>query len=93
MGFIHNVPQTDVREDSKAYIIVSTMEPEQVEFTVTTYFDGGYTFLLNPLALRETGDYYRVATVHDNTDITITCVDEGGDTIESDSVSLSGVQG
>ena len=53
----------------------------------------GYTFLLNPLALRETGDYYRVATVHDNTNVTITCVDEGGDTIESDSVSLSGVQG
>ena len=40
----------------------------------------GYTFLLNPLAIRESGDYYRVATVHDNTDITITCVDEGGST-------------
>ena len=40
----------------------------------------GYTFLLNPLAFRESGDYYRVATVHDNTDITITCVDEGGST-------------
>ena len=40
----------------------------------------GYTFLLNPLAVRESGDYYRVATVHDNTDITITCVDEGGST-------------
>ena len=43
----------------------------------------GYTFLLNPLALRETGDYYRVATVYDNTDVTITCVDEGGDTVET----------
>ena len=40
----------------------------------------GYTFLLNPLAFRESGDYYRVATVHDNTDVTITCVDEGGNT-------------
>ena len=43
----------------------------------------GYTFLLNPLAERETGDYYRVATVHDNTDVTITCVDEGGNTVET----------
>ena len=40
----------------------------------------GYTFLLNPLALRESGDYYRVATVYDNTNVTITCVDEGGNT-------------
>ena len=40
----------------------------------------GYTFLLNPLAFRESGDYYRVATVHVNTDVTITCVDEGGST-------------
>ena len=43
----------------------------------------GYTFLLNPLAQRETGDYYRVATVYDNTKVTITCVDEGGDTVET----------
>ena len=43
----------------------------------------GYTFLLNPLAERETGDYYRVATVHSNTDVTITCVDEGGNTVET----------
>ena len=40
----------------------------------------GYTFLLNPLAFRESGDYFRVATVHDNTNVTITCVDEGGST-------------
>ena len=43
----------------------------------------GYTFLLNPLALRETGDYYRVATVHDNTEVTVTCVDEGGNNVET----------
>ena len=54
----------------------------------------GYTFLLNPLALRESGDYYRVATVHDNTAITITCVDEGGDTIMTRSdLSLSSAVG
>ena len=54
----------------------------------------GYTFLLNPLALRETGDYYRVATVLDNTDITITCVDEGGNTVETRSdLSLSSAVG
>ena len=40
----------------------------------------GYTFLLNPLAFRESGDYFRVATVHDNTKVTITCVDEGDST-------------
>ena len=50
----------------------------------------GYTFLLNPLAFRESGDYYGVATVHDNTDITITCVDEGGNTTMTlPSISLS----
>ena len=50
----------------------------------------GYTFLLNPLAFRESGDYFRVATVHDNTDVTITCVDKGGSTtIILPSISLS----
>lgn len=38
----------------------------------------GYTFLLNPLAARESGDIYRVATVYDDTEVTVTCVDEGG---------------
>ena len=38
----------------------------------------GYTFLLNPLSGRQSGDFYRFATRLDNTDITITCVDAGG---------------
>ena len=37
----------------------------------------GYTFLLNPLSERHTGDLYRFATLLDDTQITITCVDAG----------------
>ena len=52
----------------------------------------GSTFFLTPLAVRETGDYYRVATVHDNTEVTITCVDEGGSTVETRRLSLGSGQ-
>ena len=38
----------------------------------------GSTFLLNPLSGRQSGDLYRFATLLDNTDITITCVNDGG---------------
>ena len=38
----------------------------------------GRSFVLNPLASRLSGDYYRFATLQDNTDISITCVDAGG---------------
>ena len=37
----------------------------------------GYTFLLIPLAYRQSGDIYCFATVSDNTTVTITCVDAG----------------
>ena len=37
----------------------------------------GYTFLLHPLASRQSGDFYRFATLTDNTEVTITCVDAG----------------
>ena len=40
----------------------------------------GYTFLLNPLSGRRSGDLYRFATLQDNTDVTITCVDAGSST-------------
>ena len=54
----------------------------------------GSTFFLTPLAVRETGDYYRVATIHDNTEVTIACVDEGGgSTVKTDQFSLNGGQG
>ena len=54
----------------------------------------GSTFFLTPLAIRETGDYYRVATVYDNTEVAITCVDEGGgSTVKTDQFSLNGGQG
>ena len=43
----------------------------------------GYTFLLNPLGARESGDLYRVATVYDNTEVTVTCVDEGDDAADT----------
>ena len=35
----------------------------------------GYTFLLNPLSGRRSGDLYRFATLQENTDVNITCVD------------------
>ena len=35
----------------------------------------GRTFVLNPLASRFTGDYYRFATLQDNTEVTIACVE------------------
>ena len=38
----------------------------------------GYKFLLIPLIGRQSGDLYRFATLLDNTEITITCVDAGG---------------
>ena len=54
----------------------------------------GYTYLLNPLAYRESGDYYRFATNLDNTVVTITCVDDGGRTPkETCKMTLSKEQG
>ena len=45
----------------------------------------GYTFLLNPLDARYSGDYYRFGVTTSirqvtNTEVTITCVEEGGST-------------
>ena len=40
-------------------------------------FSWGYTFLLNPLAARESGDIYRVVTLYDDTQVSVTCSDEG----------------
>ena len=45
-------------------------------------FSWGYTFLMNPLAARESGDIYRVVTVYDDTQVSVTCSDEGtGDNV------------
>ena len=42
----------------------------------------GYTFLMNPLGARESGDTYRVVTVYDDTEVSVTCADEGsGDNV------------
>ena len=38
----------------------------------------GSKFLLHPLSGRQSGDFYRFATLLDNTEVTITCVDAGG---------------
>ena len=43
----------------------------------TTTF--GYTFFLVPLAVRESGDMFRVGTVDDRTEVTVTCVTSPGD--------------
>ena len=42
----------------------------------------GYTFFLHPLAARESGDYYRVATVYDNTEVNVNCISEGRNNVE-----------
>ena len=48
----------------------------------------GCTFLLHPSPITSPYDYYRVATVHDNTEITITCVEEGGGSVETSQQTL-----
>ena len=53
----------------------------------------GYTFLLSPLSGRSSGDFYRFATNQDNTEITITCVDAGGNATSSTTRSLSSALG
>ena len=41
----------------------------------------GCTFLLTPPPITNTFKHYRVATVHDNTEVTLTCVKEGGSNV------------
>ena len=43
----------------------------------------GCTFLLNPQPFTSLSDFYRVATVHNNTEVTITCIEEGGSSVET----------
>ena len=43
----------------------------------------GTTYFLSPLAGRESGDVYRVATTYDHNQITVTCIDEGNSTTET----------
>ena len=43
----------------------------------------GTTYFLSPLAARESGDIYRVATIYDNNQVTVTCADEGSSTTET----------
>ena len=79
---------------SKPLVVISGHQCGQVPEDVTAcdhmstqippHTTWGYTFLLNPLSGRQSGDLYRFATLLDNTDITITCVDEGGTTATTD---------
>ena len=48
----------------------------------------GCTFLLTPSPITSRNEYYRVATVHDNTEVTITCVEEGGGSVETSQQTL-----
>ena len=48
----------------------------------------GCTFLLTPPPITSPYEYYRVATVHDNTEVTITCVEEGGSSVETSQRTL-----
>ena len=55
----------------------------------------GTTYFLSPLAARESGDIYRVASTYDNNQVTVTCVNKGSsttDTILSTSLSRGGWQ-
>ena len=58
-------------------------------------FTWGYTFLMNPLAVRESGDIYRIVTVYDDTRVSVTCADEGtGGNIQTEDLrTLSGSPG
>ena len=49
----------------------------------------GCTFLLTPSPVISPFDYYRVATVYDNTEVTMTCVDEGSSSVETSQQTLS----
>ena len=49
----------------------------------------GYTFLVNPLAARESGDIYRIVTVNDDTGVSVTCADEGtGGNLETEDLGV-----
>ena len=77
---------TLVRSD-KPVVVISGHECGQVPANVTgcdhmaaqipPHTTWGYAYLLNPLAHRKSGDFYRFATVTNNTSVTITCVDAG----------------
>ena len=54
-------------------------------------FSWGYTFLLNPLAARESGDIYRVVSIYEDTRVSVTCADEGsGENIETEDLGALG---
>ena len=53
----------------------------------------GCTFLLNPPPFTSPYHYYRVATVHNNTEVTITCIEEGGSSVETSQKTLNRAQG
>ena len=59
------------------YAAVGYFENHIVE-QIPPHTTWGCTFLLNPPPITSHYDYYRVATVQDNTEVTITCVEEGG---------------
>ena len=89
---------------SKPLVVISGHQCGQVTERVTAsdhmaaqippHTTWGSTFLLNPLSGRQSGDLYRFATFLDNTDITITCVNDGGSsgTVEY-TTNLNSVQG
>ncbi|CAI8033448.1 hypothetical protein GBAR_LOCUS18865 [Geodia barretti] len=88
---ITNVDLTGtVVQGNKPLVIISGHQCGQVTERVTAcdhmaaqippHTTWGYTFLLNPLSGRRSGDLYRFATLQDNTNVTITCVDAGSST-------------
>jgi CUB/sushi domain-containing protein len=89
---------------SKPLVVVAGHQCGQVPESVTAcdhmaaqippHTTWGYTFLLNPLAGRGSGDFYRFGTLLDNTQVTITCVDAGGsDTTIDYQMTLSSAVG
>ena len=55
----------------------SVMSCDHMAAQIPPHTTWGYTYLLSPLAYRQSGDFYRFATVSDNTSVIITCVDAG----------------
>ena len=56
-------------------------------------FFPGHLVELNPPPITSTDDYYRVATVYDNTEVTITCVGEGVEMSQQTLRTLNRAQG
>ena len=61
-------------------VLVGSSGCDHMSAQIPPHTTWSYTFLLNPLDVRMSGDLYRFATLMDDTEVTITCVEAGGST-------------